>query len=350
MPASSSKHSLSELSSQFGLGLVGDGNLLVDGVGTLASAGPSQVTFLANPSYRGQLSETRAGAVILRKEDSGLCPTNCLVANDPYIAYAHIAGLFDHRPAAKTGIHPTAVIAESARIGNEVSIEAHAVIAENCNIGDGCVIGAGSVLEAGCILGQGCRLYSNVSLGHGVRLGNRVMVHPGAVIGADGFGIAFERDHWKKVPQLGTVVVGDDCEIGANTCIDRGAVEDTVLEQDVRIDNLCQIAHNVKIGAHSAIAANTGIAGSTHIGRNCLIGGGVGIIGHLVIADRTTITAGSEVLQSIAEAGNTWSGTLSSMPARTWNRNLVRLRKLDELARKVQALETQLGKLNSDEK
>lgn len=350
MPASSSKHSLSELSSQFGLGLVGDGNLLIDGVGTLSSAGPSHVTFLANPSYREQLPETRAGAVILRKKDTGFCPTNCLVAKDPYIAYAHVAALFDRRPVAKTGIHPTAEVAESARIGNGVSIEAHAVIADDCDIGDGCVIGAGSVLEAGCHLGQGCRLYSNVSLGYGVRLGKRVLVHPGAVIGADGFGIAFNRDHWEKVPQLGTVVIGDDCEIGANTCIDRGAVEDTVLEQDVRIDNLCQVAHNVRIGAHTAIAANCGIAGSTHIGGNCLIGGGVGILGHLQIAERTTITAGSEILQSITEAGTSWSGSLKSMPAKTWNRNLARLRKLDELARKVHALEMQLGKLNANEK
>lgn len=344
MPESTSKHSLAELSGQFGLHLLGDGNLLVDGVGTLALAGPSQVTFLANPSYRKQLPSTRAGAVILKTEDAESCPTNCLLAQDPYVAYARIATLFDHRPAAVAGIHPTAVVAGTARIGNGVSIGAHAVISDDCIIGDACTIGPGTVLETACRLDKGCRLSANVTLGHGVRLGQRVLVHPGAVIGADGFGIAFDTDHWEKVPQLGSVVIGDDCEIGANTCIDRGAVSDTVLEDDVRIDNLCQIGHNVHIGAHTAIAANSGISGSTRIGRYCLLGGSVGLTGHLEIADRTTITAGSEVTRSIREPGTHWSGSLPSLPASDWNRNLARLRKLDELARKVRALELKMEK------
>jgi UDP-3-O-[3-hydroxymyristoyl] glucosamine N-acyltransferase len=344
MPESTSKHSLAELSGQFGLHLLGDGKLLVDGVGTLASAGPSQVTFLANPSYRKQLPLTRAGAVILKTEDSESCPTNCLVAQDPYVAYARIATLFDQRPAAKAGIHPTAVIASTATVGNDVSIGAHAVIADDCIIGDACTIGPGTVLETACHLDKGCRLSANVTLGHGVRLGRRVLVHPGAVIGADGFGIAFDTDHWEKVPQLGSVVIGDDCEIGANTCIDRGAVGDTVLEEDVRIDNLCQVGHNVRIGAHTAIAGNSGIAGSTKIGSYCLIGGGAGISGHLEIADRTTINGGSQVYHSISEPGKSWSGHLPSTPIQDWNRNLARLRKLDELARKVRALELKMEK------
>ena len=344
MPESTSKHSLAELSGQFGLHLLGDGKLLVDGVGTLASAGPSQVTFLANPSYRKQLPLTRAGAVILKTEDSESCPTNCLVAQDPYVAYARIATLFDQRPAAKAGIHPTAVIASTATVGNDVSIGAHAVIADDCIIGDACTIGPGTVLETACHLDKGCRLSANVTLGHGVRLGRRVLVHPGAVIGADGFGLAFDTDHWEQVPQLGSVVIGDDCEIGANTCIDRGAVGDTVLEEDVRIDNLCQVGHNVRIGAHTAIAGNSGIAGSTKIGSYCLIGGGAGISGHLEIADRTTINGGSQVYHSISEPGKSWSGHLPSTPIQDWNRNLARLRKLDELARKVRALELKMEK------
>jgi len=350
MPASTCKHSLAELSGQFGLYLLGDGDLLVDGVGTLASAGPSQVTFLANPSYRKQLSSTKAGAVILKTEDSGACPTNCLVAHDPYVAYARIASLFDRHPAAKTGIHPTAIVASSAKVGNDVSIGAHVVVGDGCDIGDGCTLGPGTVLEADCHLDRGCRLCANVTLGHGVRLGKRVLVHPGAVIGADGFGIAFDSDHWEKVPQLGSVIIGDDCEIGANTCIDRGAVGDTVLEEDVHIDNLCQVGHNVRIGAHTAIAGTTGIAGSTTIGKYCLIGGGAGISGHLEIADRTTINGRSQVFHSIREPGKSWSGHLPSTPIQDWNRNLARLRKLDELARKVRTLELQLGKMNQDEK
>jgi UDP-3-O-[3-hydroxymyristoyl] glucosamine N-acyltransferase len=344
MPVSTSKHSLADLSGQFGLQLLGDGKLLVDGVGTLASAGPSQVAFLANPAYRKQLPSTRAGAVILKTEDSESCPTNCLLAPDPYVAYARIATLFDQRPAAKAGIHATAVIADTATVGKDVSIGANAVIAEDCIIGDGCTIGPCTVLDTACRLDKHCRLGANVTLGHGVQLGKRVLIHPGVVIGADGFGIAFDTDHWEKVPQLGSVVIGDDCEIGANTCIDRGAVGDTVLEEDVRIDNLCQVGHNVRIGAHTAIAGNSGIAGSTKIGSYCLIGGGAGISGHLEIADRTTINGGSQVFHSISEPGKSWSGHLPSTPIHDWNRNLARLRKLDELARKVRALELKMEK------
>jgi UDP-3-O-[3-hydroxymyristoyl] glucosamine N-acyltransferase len=323
---------------------------LIDGVGTLDSAGPNEIAFLANPSYRKQLPETKAGAVILNKRDSTSCPTSYLVAEDPYLAYARVATLFDPRPAAEPGKHPTAVVSASSRIGKDVSIGAHVVIGNNCEIGDGCTIGPGTVLENECRLDQGCRLFANVSIGHGVRLGKRVIIHPGVVIGADGFGIAFAADHWEKVPQVGSVVIGDDCEIGANSCIDRGAVGDTVLEDDVRIDNLCQIGHNVQVGAHTAIAGKSGISGSVKIGKFCLFGGGSGVSGHLEIADRTTITGGSQVFQSIREPGTTWSGHLPSSPIHQWQRNLARLRKLDELARKVHALEKQLGKSIEDEK
>lgn len=345
-----STYSLSELSTRFGLGLTGDGETLIDGVSTLDSAGPTDVTFLANPAYRKQLPQTRAGAVILRAQDATECPTHCLVAADPYVAYARLAALFDPRPAPVSGIHPTAVIATSASLGENVSIGPNAVVGDHCEIADGCTIGPGTVLSAECRIGENCLLFANVTLGHGVSLGKRVTVHPGAVIGADGFGIAFAGDHWEKVPQLGSVVVGDDCEVGANTCIDRGAVGDTVLEDDVRIDNLCQIGHNVHIGAHTAIAGSSGIAGSTSIGRNCLLGGGVGVSGHLQIADRVSIHGGSEVFQSILETGTSWSGNLPSMPAKVWNRNLARLRKLDELARKVRAVETLVGISKNAEK
>jgi len=350
MPILKSTYSLSELSTQFGLTLVGDGGVLIDGVGTLESAGPTQITFLNNPSYRKQLSETRAGAVILREQDAADCPTRCLVAVDPYVAYARLAVLFDPRTGPEPGIHPSAVIAKSARLGKNVGIGPNVTLGEHCEIGDGCTIGPGSVLDAECRLDENCNLVANVTLGHGVSLGKRVIIHPGAVIGADGFGIAFAGDHWEKVPQLGSVVLGDDCEIGANTCIDRGAVGNTVLENDVRIDNLCQVAHNVHIGAHTAIAGATGIAGSTRIGRNCLLGGSVGVVGHLQIADRVSINGGSQVTRSILEPGAVWNGIVPSMPVKIWNRNLARLRKLDELARKVRALELKLGKTINAEK
>ena len=349
MPALISKYSLSDLSARFGLELRGNGKLLIDGVGTLTSSGPEQISFLANPSYLKQLPETKAGAVILKEENAASCPTNYLVAEDPYLSYARVATLFDTRPAAEPGIHPTAVISDSTRIGMDVSIGAHVVIGEDCDIGDGCTLGPGTVLEAECRMDEGCRLFANVSLGHGVRLGKRVMIHPGVVVGADGFGIAFASDHWEKVPQLGTVVIGDDCEIGANCCIDRGALGDTVLEEDVRVDNLCQIAHNVRIGAHTAIAGTCGIAGSVTIGKYCLLGGRAGIAGHLEIADRTTIAGGSQVFRSITEPGTTWSSHLPATPGREWQRNLARLRKLDELARKVHALDNKFGKLTEND-
>jgi UDP-3-O-[3-hydroxymyristoyl] glucosamine N-acyltransferase len=257
--------------------------------------------------------------------------------------------LFDPRPVPAPGIHSTAAVADSARIGKGVSIGPQAVIGDNCEIGDGSAIGPGTVLEANCILGDGCRLYANVSLGFGTRLGKRVIVHPGAVLGADGFGIALAGDHWEKVPQLGTVVVGDDCEIGASTCIDRGAVGDTVLEEDVRIDNLCQVGHNVQIGAHTAIAGRSAIAGSTKIGKYCLLAGGAGLAGHIEIADRTTIAADSTVFRTVKQSGETWSSQLPAQPLRDWQRNVARFRKLHELARRVQALEKQQGKSSDDE-
>jgi len=349
MPPSNSTYSLSDLSTRFGLELRGDGDQVIDGVGTLRTAGPSRITFLANPVYRKELPATRAGAVILKEKDAASCPTNCLVSKDPYLAYARLASIFDSRPAAEPGIHPTAVISETARIGKGISIAAHAVIGDNCAVGDGCTIGPGSVLEAESRLDEGCRLYANVCIGYGARIGKRVIIHPGAVIGADGFGIAFAGDRWEKVPQLGSVNIGDDCEIGANACVDRGAIGDTVLEEDVRIDNLCQIGHNVLVGAHTAIAAMGGAAGSARIGKYCLLAGAAAVAGHEEIADRTTLGATSKAMKSITEPGTTWSALLPAQPIREWQRNLSRLRRLDELARKVKNLEKELGKRTKNE-
>ena len=241
------------------------------------------------------------------------------------------------------------MISESARIGKNASIGAHAVIGDDCEIGDGCAIGPGTVLEAQCRLDQGCRLFANVTLGHRVRLGKRVMIHPGAVIGADGFGIAFATDHWEKVPQVGSVVIGDDCEIGANCCIDRGAVGDTVLEEDVRVDNLCQIGHNVRVGAHTAIAGTSGIAGSVKIGKYCLLGGRpvFQATSRLPIAPPSREEARSFVpLLSPEPPG---PGICHRSPIHEWQRNLARLRKLDELARKINAVEKQMGKLTKND-
>jgi UDP-3-O-[3-hydroxymyristoyl] glucosamine N-acyltransferase len=342
-------YTLSELSAQFDLDLRGDRDCEIDGVGTLMSAGPGQITFLANPSYRKELPATKATAVILRESDVAACPTHCLVATDPYLAYARLATLFESRPAAAPGIHATAVIDESAKIGSDISIGPNVVIGAECKIGNGCTIGAGTVIDVACCVGAGSHLHANVTLGYGVRLGQRVIVHPGAVIGADGFGIAFATDHWEKVPQLGSVVVGDDCEIGCNTTIDRGAIGDTILEDDVRIDNLCQIGHNVQIGAHTAMGGMAGVAGSTKIGRYCLFGGGSGASGHLEIADKTIVAANSVLFRSVDEKGKTWSAQFQAQPIRNWQRNVSRFLNLDNMATRIRNLETKLEKLENNE-
>jgi UDP-3-O-[3-hydroxymyristoyl] glucosamine N-acyltransferase len=339
MVTSQSKFSLSQLAERFKLELQGNPDHQVDGVGTLRDATNSQVSFLANPAYRSELAGSSAGVVIVNAENAESCPGNCLVAADPYLAYARIARLFAPRTQQQTGIHPSACIHPSAQLADDVAIGPNVVIEADCAIGAACSIGPGSVIGRGSKLAAACQIYANVTLYHQTQLGQRVIVHSGAVLGADGFGIAFAQDHWEKVPQLGRVIIGDDCEIGACTTIDRGAVGDTVLEEDVRVDNLVQIAHNVYVGAHTAMAARVGIAGSTRIGRYCLLGGSCGIQGHIEIADRVTIAARSTAYYSITEAGSTWTSLIPAQPITEWQRNLSRLRKLDQLARKVFKLE-----------
>jgi UDP-3-O-[3-hydroxymyristoyl] glucosamine N-acyltransferase len=335
-------HTLGAIAERFGLELRGDPALGVDGVDTLAQAGPTRIAFLANPRYRAQLATADAAAVVVRAADADACPRACLVAPDPYVAFAKIAALFERGPAANPGVHPSAIVAVTARV------EAGASIGPYCVVEDGAVVEAGAVLGPHCVVGRDCRvgahsrLVARVTLVQDVRLGKRVLVHPGAVLGADGFGIAFDRsasDHggWVKVPQLGGVVVGDDCEIGANTTIDRGALGDSVLEEDVRLDNQIQIAHNVRIGAHSALAGCAAVAGSATIGRYCLVGGGAGILGHLSLADRVTVTAMSLVTHSLREPGEYSSGT-PIQENRHWRRNAARFKHLDDFVRRVGAV------------
>lgn len=329
------RHTLAELSARFKLRLEGDGSHVVSQVDTLRGAGPDAIAFLSNPAYRSDLTGNRAGAVILKAEDLEANPGNSLVADDPYLSYARIACLFDHRPVAEPGTHPNASVDASAAVGEGVHIGPGAVVGRGCRIGDGCSIGPGCVLAEDSQIGAGSRLAANVTLCDGVVLGRRVLIHPGAVIGADGFGIARAHDHWEKVPQLGSVVIGDDCEIGANSCIDRGAIGDTVLEEDVRIDNLCQIGHNCHVGAHTAMAAFTGIAGSTRIGRNCLFAGRSGAHGHIQIADGVTVSAMTMVKKSITEPGTTWSGGFPAQPIRDWQRIVGHLKRLDRTVRNM---------------
>ncbi|MHC6217588.1 UDP-3-O-(3-hydroxymyristoyl)glucosamine N-acyltransferase [Stenotrophomonas acidaminiphila] len=330
-------HTAQDLADRFGLQVHGDPSTVIHGVATLAHAGPGQLTFLANPRYRAQLAESKAAIVVLRADDAEAAPGTALVAKDPYTTFAKIGALFETVPLREAGIHPSAVIdpsalvAASAHVGPFVSIGARSVVGENC------IVGAGSIIGEDCSLDAGCELIARVTLVTRVRLGKRVRIHPGAVLGADGFGLAMDAGHWIKVPQLGGVRIGDDCEIGANTCVDRGALEDTVLEEDVRLDNLVQIAHNCHIGAHSAIAGCTGIAGSARIGRYCLLGGAVGVVGHLEICDHVVVTGKSVVRNSITEPGEYSSGTPLT-DNRTWRKNAARFKQLDSLARRVLAV------------
>jgi UDP-3-O-[3-hydroxymyristoyl] glucosamine N-acyltransferase len=325
----------SELARRFGLTLRGE-DRDVHGVATLAAADATQLGFLANPRYRGQLAATAAGVVVLRAADAEAHPGTVLLASDPYVAYARIAALFQPTPAHRPGIHPSAVVDESARIDPSAQVGPHVAIGANSRIGAGARIGPGCVIGEDCVVGDGSELVARVTLVARVRVGRRVLVHPGAVLGADGFGIAMDHGRWTNVPQLGGVVVGDDCEIGANTTIDRGALGDTVLEEDVRLDNQIQVGHNVRIGAHTAMAGCSAVAGSAVIGRHCLIGGGAGILGHLEVCDRVVITAMSLVTHSIREAGEYSSGT-PLMDNRGWRKSAARFKQLDDIARRAKA-------------
>jgi UDP-3-O-[3-hydroxymyristoyl] glucosamine N-acyltransferase len=336
-------YSLAELAERFGLLSHGDNTLRIDGVGTLAGATASQLSFLSNSKYDAQLAATHAGVVVLREENLATCPGAALIAKDPYVAYAKIALLFEWLPSAPPGIHASAVVAASARVSKSASIGPCCVIEEGAVVEDGVILGPHCVIGTDCTVGAQSRLVARVTLVTRVTLGKRVLVHPGAVIGSDGFGLAFDQDAfdhggWIKLPQLGGVRIGDDCEIGANTTIDRGALEDTVLEEDVRLDNQIQIAHNVYVGAHTAMAGCAAVAGSAKIGRYCMIGGNAGVLGHLELADRVTITAKSLVTSSIREPGEYSSG-VPLQPNLLWRKNAARFKHLDEYARRLSALE-----------
>jgi UDP-3-O-[3-hydroxymyristoyl] glucosamine N-acyltransferase len=332
-----STRSLDELAAALGLVVHGDGRTRIGGVGTLELAEPDQLSFLANPKYRNQLAQTRAGAVVLAADAvvEARCPA--LVSRNPYADFARIAALFEPRPARPAGIHPSAVVEAGAQIHPSAHIGPFAHVAAGASVAAGAVIGPHCSIGEDCHVGTGAHLVARVTLVTRVRIGARALIHPGAVLGADGFGLAMDQGQWLKVPQLGGVVIGDDCEIGANTTIDRGALGDTVLEQDVRLDNQIQIAHNVHIGAHTAMAGCSAVAGSARIGRYCLIGGGAGVLGHLTIGDKVTITAMSLVTHSIREPGEYSSGT-PLMDNRDWRRSAVRFKQLDDLARQVTTL------------
>ena len=318
------------------------GERWVAGLATLASAGPDDLAFLADPRYANQARSTRAAAVIARSTDQPLLPEGCvlLACDDPYAAFARLARALDARmrPTPLPGIHPSAAIDASASIGAGVSIDAHVRVAAGARIGDGAVLGAGCFIGAGASIGTGTRLAARVTINDRCRLGARCIVHPGAVIGADGFGFAPVDGRWEKIPQLGAVLIGDDVEIGANTTIDRGALDDTVIGDGCKLDNQIQIGHNVRIGEHTALAGCVGVAGSAVIGRRCRIGGSAGILGHLEICDDVTISAMSLVTRSIRKPGF-YSGVFPLMDNADWERAAAALRRLPDLRARLRRLE-----------
>ncbi|MFM6989512.1 MAG: UDP-3-O-(3-hydroxymyristoyl)glucosamine N-acyltransferase [Arenimonas sp.] len=328
---------LKALAERFGLPYRGDPGTPVHGIGTLANAGPGQLAFLANGKYAGQLADTKASVVVLSEAEADACPCACLISANPYTSFALISVLFDDGDDLPAGVHPTAVIAASAAVAPGARIGPYTVVGERAVIAAGAQLHAHTHVGTDCVVGEDCVLMPKVTLVKRVRLGRRVRVHSGAVLGADGFGIAFHDGHWTKIAQLGGVAIGDDCEIGVNTTIDRGAIEGTVLENDVRLDNQIQIGHNVRIGAHTAIAGCVAVAGSTRIGRWCLIGGAAGIVGHIEIGDRVTVGAMSLVTHSLREPGEYASGT-PIQPKGEWRRNAARFARLDAMARELNTL------------
>ncbi len=330
-----------ELARALGLAVQGDGDVIVERVANLARAGEGDLAFVSNPQYLPQLATTRASAVILSARHADQCPVTALLADDPYVAYARAAQLL-HPPAKPApGVHPSAVVGPDCEIPVSVAIGPCAVLGQRVRLGEGVVIGAHCVIEDDVSIGADTCLKPRVTLYGGVTIGARCLIHSGAVIGADGFGFANERGVWVKIPQVGSVRIGDDVEIGANTTIDRGAIDDTVIEDGVKLDNMIQIAHNVRVGAHTAMAGCTGVAGSAVIGRHCAIGGGVGITGHIEVADHAIITGMSFVSQSIKQPGSYSSG-LPLLETSQWRRSFIRIRQLDELARQVRKIEKKL--------
>ena len=330
--------SLGELATRFGCELIGDPDLTVSDVASLPNATSQSLTFLSSASYKDQLSATQAAAVIVRPADAGDCPVAAFLHDDPYACYARMAAVVCPPPAFEPGVHASAVVAESARIAATAHLGPNVVVGAGSVIGEHVYVGPGTVIGPDCIVGEHCKFIANVTLARAVRIGKRGILHPGAVLGADGFGNAMTPEGWIKVPQLGGVVIGDDVEIGANTTVDCGAIEDTVIEDGVRIDNLCMIAHNVHIGAHTAIAGQTGIAGSAKIGKRCLFAGNAGSVGHITICDDVVVLARATITHDISEPGS-YSGMFPAESSRNWTKFVARLRRLESLQKRVKKLE-----------
>lgn len=334
--------SLGELAVRFGCELRGDPDARVDSIASLSAAHAGSVTFLANPKLRPMLEQTQATVVVLDKRSADACPVASLVAVNPHATFARIAAMLYPRAVAPAGIHPSAVVAPDAQVDPTAHVGPFVVIGPKAVIGARASIGPHSVIEEGVLVGEDVRLVARVTLCHHVKIGARSVLQPGAVIGADGFGFANDSGRWLAVPQVGSVILGPDVEVGCNTTIDRGAIGDTVLEEGVKLDNQIQIGHNCHIGAHTAMAACVGLSGSVTVGKRCMIGGMAGIVGHLSICDDVAVTGLSMVSRSITRPG-VYSGGIPAEEARTWRRIVGRLKRIDSMANRLSALERATG-------
>lgn len=329
---------LGQLAERLGATVRGNPERLISGLATLQEAHPEQLSFLANPQYRKFLGTTQAGALLLTAADAEAYAGDALLVGNPYLAYAQLSHLFDRKPLAPEGIHPTAVVAADAQVHASASIGPYVVVESQAQIAAGVRVGAHCVVGARSVIGEDGWLAPRVTLYHDVRIGKRVVIQSGAVLGGEGFGFANEKGVWQKIAQIGGVTIGDDVEIGANTTIDRGALADTLLGNGVKLDNQIMIAHNVQIGDHTAMAGCAGISGSTKIGKHCMIAGGVGMVGHIEVCDNVFVTGMTMVTRSITEAGSYSSGT-AMQPAGEWRKSAARFRQLDDMAKRLQQLE-----------
>ena len=339
---------LAEIVERLGGELIGDPRVTVRQVATLESAGPNDVGFLAQGRYRAQLRATRAAAVILPHTERNATEIPRILCDDPYLYFARVSALLNPPTEVQPGVHPSAVVEFSAQVAASARIEPGCHIGARADIGEGVWIGAGCTVGDDARIGAGSRLHASVVVYPRCVIGQRAIVHSGVVIGADGFGMALDAGRWLKIPQIGSVVIGDDVEIGANTTIDRGALDDTVVEDGVKLDNQIQIGHNVHVGAHTAMAGCVGIAGSARIGRHCTLGGGAIVLGHLELADGVHISAGTLVTKSISQPG-TYTGIYPLQANRSWSRSAVLLRNIDQLETRIRMLERIVANLNGKE-